>query len=163
MTATFVERFSKEREALIDMFWEYTNKESPACSSVQFAWKNSSKSLTWKLTWKTFTIKTWKACPLNFQYKTWFSKKRPLNKHFKSFQIKLLFGAQCGNFVIFLPIRFYVKSNFWILKSTKSAVLGIFVLFQGWNVCSKLTKFRVLKMVKNASFTTSRSSKIDFT
>ena len=45
--------------------------------------------------------------------------------HFLRENITKTRGAQCGNLVIFLPMRFYVKSYFGDFGDSKSAILTV--------------------------------------
>ena len=47
-----------------------------------------------------------------------FEKKVEMSRYFEV-------PAQCGNLVIFLPLRFYVKSNFGNIGVSKSAILTV--------------------------------------
>ena len=72
--------------------------------------------------------------------------------------------TQCGNFKIFLPLKFYVKSILGILEvqnlpffdSFRGSAFWLFVNFcTFWSLeLTKLTKLRVPKMAKNSIFRT---------
>ena len=78
--------------------------------------------------------------------------------------------AQCGNYKIFPSLRFYVKSKLANLKYQNLSFLHIerqwiltffiFALFGGWYLFTKLTKFRVPKMVEMVFLELLDSSKL---
>ena len=84
-------------------------------------------------------------------------------------QRKYTFTAQCGNFIIFLSSRFYVKSVFWDSRSANSTILTHlealncdfyeFLHFLKAKINQK-SKLRISKIVKKAYFALLESSKL---
>ena len=71
-------------------------------------------------------------------------------KNTNRFSTPILNRAPCGNMVIFLQLRFYVKSNFGDLGVSKSAILTILSpLNLGFE---EILQFLKLKFAKNKKF-----------
>ena len=72
--------------------------------------------------------------------------------------------SQCGNFMIFLSLRFYVKSNLGEARSSKTAVFAIFEALNFVDLVnfslSKLYKFSASICVKMADFALLGSSNL---
>ena len=124
-------------------------------------WSSRTKPPFWKLTTqRPIQIGTWRKSPLsNLGRKaTAFNRRK---------------RTQCGNFIIFLSLRFYVKSILENLEIVKLAT--IFVILWALNFAKLVyfsfqkvqefikIKLQSLPMCKNGRFCTSRFLKIDFT
>ena len=70
---------------------------------------------------------------------------------------RVITRTQCGNFMIFLSLRFYVKSILENSRSAKSAILthsqalnfDIYEIFTFWRLkCTKLTKIAEMAIIE---------------
>ena len=75
--------------------------------------------------------------------------------------------SQCGNFTIFLSLRFFVKSILWILKVQirpfNTFIYDFLHLLKFTKLGNKRNKSQIPIIGKKGSFRTSKFSKIDFT
>ena len=111
--------------------------------------------------WILILVHFWPSKTLHKIYNFWFQ--------WNWFHVKCKWQEQCGNFMIFLSLRFCMKSILWILEVQKLPFLpflGLRILliwsFSAFKKCRNAwkSKFRASKCIKMANFALQNSKKL---